>query len=838
MNNILWMLLEITIFSGVIFALIMLFKKAFKNKISPMLHLWIWVLLIIRLMLPITFESGMRIFVIPNEVQTVQVAAPTPVTQNTGGRQLNSGGVTPPAQITSNKEANLPAPTIPSQSSSVATPAFNWDVGKTLILAWLFGVGILLIRIGFTYRNIVMQTKLRGVRPTQKLLGLLEQCKKELGITQRVYIIAQKNMASPALLFPNIILMPVDVLNMDVTQIKMAILHELTHFKRKDHILSVLLLTLRTVYWFNPFIWLAFKQIRADIETACDNDVVKQWCIEERNTYAYTVLQMFDRAKNKQLVLGMALGGTRKNAEQRIRGIYMESKSKRSIKAVAVITSLIIAFGCFTTACKPTPQKPIVVNKSESFDKIIESGENIATIDPNAPPYTVPEKWTDSIVDGKITIEVDTPIELPVQKGFPVAIMAQQTFSQEEVNKLVDYFAKGRKLYKLPMLETKEQIMVQITEAKQARAQMASDPENPISAENMEQLDSHISQLEQNYANAPEANTKEYVDATLTNMVQSNGVVFDENKDYLNVAVEPNEESQTIKYNNTTEDDIISVANANDKNAGTSFGYRTSNSFYNESFYKNNLDAPDIDASTDPNFKDWENQLSNTTMTKEEAISACKQIMADLGIEGLGLYKLERVAFFNENINPVKGGYYLEFNREINGLVGFGMGGWGSSQSHGEKLPEYAPPFTQETLNICINEDGLHMFNWYGKSTIQETVNQNAELIPFEDVQQAAINQIKYKKSFMINNGPYTVRAEITSARLNLGYIQVKDDTTKAMMVPLWIFEVTEYITAEGDKERRGNKEAVAINALDGSVVNTTAIATSMEYELVGEASP
>ena len=32
-----------------------------------------------------------------------------------------------------------------------------------------------------------------------------------------------------------------------------------------------LLSFLQAVFWFNPFIWLAFRQIRADMETACDS---------------------------------------------------------------------------------------------------------------------------------------------------------------------------------------------------------------------------------------------------------------------------------------------------------------------------------------------------------------------------------------------------------------------------------------------------------------------------------------------------------------------------------------------------------------------------------------
>ena len=53
-------LIEISIYAIIIFIVLVLFKRICKNKLSPAFHFGLWALLILRLMLPFTVESGFR----------------------------------------------------------------------------------------------------------------------------------------------------------------------------------------------------------------------------------------------------------------------------------------------------------------------------------------------------------------------------------------------------------------------------------------------------------------------------------------------------------------------------------------------------------------------------------------------------------------------------------------------------------------------------------------------------------------------------------------------------------------------------------------------------------
>ena len=70
--DILRALLQISIYSAVIFAVIMLLKKILGKRMSPALHYGVWTLLIIRLILPITFDPGISLITISEPGNPVQ----------------------------------------------------------------------------------------------------------------------------------------------------------------------------------------------------------------------------------------------------------------------------------------------------------------------------------------------------------------------------------------------------------------------------------------------------------------------------------------------------------------------------------------------------------------------------------------------------------------------------------------------------------------------------------------------------------------------------------------------------------------------------------------------
>ena len=65
--SILRILLEITVYSALLMALILLLKRLFKKQFSPRLQYFIWFLLIARLAIPFTVQSSFGLVTIPQE---------------------------------------------------------------------------------------------------------------------------------------------------------------------------------------------------------------------------------------------------------------------------------------------------------------------------------------------------------------------------------------------------------------------------------------------------------------------------------------------------------------------------------------------------------------------------------------------------------------------------------------------------------------------------------------------------------------------------------------------------------------------------------------------------
>ena len=73
-------------------------------------------------------------------------------------------------------------------------------------------------------------------------------------------------------------------------RIRIVLAHELAHIRRGDWIVQMTAELLRAVYWFNPLVWIACRQLRRESEQACD-DVVLGLGVEGTE-YASTLLDL------------------------------------------------------------------------------------------------------------------------------------------------------------------------------------------------------------------------------------------------------------------------------------------------------------------------------------------------------------------------------------------------------------------------------------------------------------------------------------------------------------------------------------------------------------------
>lgn len=66
--------------------------------------------------------------------------------------------------------------------------------------------------------------------------------------------------------------------------------HEYVHVRRLDALWKLILAGLLCVYWFNPLVWMLFVLANRDMETACDELVLRQFGERAKREYAWTLV--------------------------------------------------------------------------------------------------------------------------------------------------------------------------------------------------------------------------------------------------------------------------------------------------------------------------------------------------------------------------------------------------------------------------------------------------------------------------------------------------------------------------------------------------------------------
>lgn len=272
------------IFSIVLIGIILLLKKLFKNKVSLKFHYYIWFTLLISLVvvfLPTSFFQ----FVEFDKI-TQEITAPS----------------------TTVSESTITAPDMPDDwrydftelADTSDKIAFNAAIA-------IFGIAGMIGVIGFYCfgRRKLKAIKRFSESPSDDIFSIFNDCCKKISINHKVCLLQSDIIDSPLSFgcrIPYIVIPNDTVRKSSQTEIEHILLHELTHIKHKDIWMNFWFCTEQIIYWFNPFIWLAFSKMRRDREAYCDWAVLNTFSTdEERLCYGDTLLQ-FAGKKNSILV--------------------------------------------------------------------------------------------------------------------------------------------------------------------------------------------------------------------------------------------------------------------------------------------------------------------------------------------------------------------------------------------------------------------------------------------------------------------------------------------------------------------------------------------------------
>jgi len=209
----------------------------------------------------------------------------------------------PPALV------NIPTEPSPTTiiSGSIATPALTYppsvqhpsttpriNIIQALIFVWLIGIGLSL-GVKSLRHSLFLRFVHRWSCDAEELRAVFDEELARLNIRRKIRLMHCKGINAPMLFG---LVRPIVLLNntdYSIEDQRLIIRHELTHYKRRDLWYMLAIEVIKSIYWFNPAVFLMARQAKKDLEITCDALVVRGLDIVIKKKYSNLILSMAAR---------------------------------------------------------------------------------------------------------------------------------------------------------------------------------------------------------------------------------------------------------------------------------------------------------------------------------------------------------------------------------------------------------------------------------------------------------------------------------------------------------------------------------------------------------------
>ena len=267
--------LILSLFGFGITALLLLLKPITAKRLPARWQYCVWVTLLISMVLPtyklIPKKEAQKLSIVPQN-QTVQTTVQPQ-------EEINPDTVVTYDTPIEYREVNL----LPK----IQIRLFD-------LIAYIWGTGVLIFSLVviISYFRFLCRKNKNAVKISDN--KIFSEVKKELKIKRRIRLKASSDIGSPMLvgiLFPTVYIPCREIPD---NNMRMVLLHEMTHYKRKDLLVKWFAILVNAVHWFNPLCYLACAALSEACEVSCDMSVTKNMSEDEQKLYMQTILNLVE----------------------------------------------------------------------------------------------------------------------------------------------------------------------------------------------------------------------------------------------------------------------------------------------------------------------------------------------------------------------------------------------------------------------------------------------------------------------------------------------------------------------------------------------------------------
>jgi beta-lactamase regulating signal transducer with metallopeptidase domain len=271
-------------------------------------------------------------------------AAPEPVPPVTRERADAAGSAT-----------IAPALRLPDWADARAGLA-DWPVA--VLAVWLAGASLVVSLLALGLLRVWGIARSAKPLADEELLALAEAIADNLKIRRPVRLLESQTSITPMTWGYRrpVVLLPQEAADWASVRRRDVLLHELAHVRRNDYVLQLIARYTCAVYWFNPFVWLAARQLRLERERACDDTVLNAGT--KPSEYANHLLQIARSLKASQSTAFATVAMARPSQlTGRLLDVLDETRNRCGVsRSTSAMTWVVAAAVVLPLACAHAPQ--------------------------------------------------------------------------------------------------------------------------------------------------------------------------------------------------------------------------------------------------------------------------------------------------------------------------------------------------------------------------------------------------------------------------------------------------------------------------------------------------
>lgn len=333
--------------------ILLITKRALKNHLTSRMQFNLWFLLLGLLAVPFLPVRPIRFSQVFLWLDKLKNAAASNMESFT---ETAANANTPGAA----KQINDFALSVSSKTPSI--------IGLILFGIWFIGILAMLLLVAKSRSRFYSMKKSSLPLQNRAVRMVYNNCLNEMKIKRNIPVYSTAFLKSPVIagLFRPCIYLPIHLISdfnitaekhmcprgykrisdgcSNATDIRYMLLHELQHYKHKDAIASFLMNLFGVLYWFNPLVWFALKEMRNDREVACDTSVLKLLNESDYEDYGNTLINFAEKVSLTPFPFVAGISGTMKQMQKRIINIssYQKPSVWKKVKGTGIFALIAV----------------------------------------------------------------------------------------------------------------------------------------------------------------------------------------------------------------------------------------------------------------------------------------------------------------------------------------------------------------------------------------------------------------------------------------------------------------------------------------------------------------